>query len=74
MGEQGPVNGFVMRPVGWVRSARRDPGDTDYWASVVSTIEVAARFGDECMTGLAAFSHVEVVFVFDQVVEAGRLP
>ena len=69
MGEHGSVNSFVMTPVGWVRSPRRDPGDTDHWAPVVSAIEVAPRFGDECLTGLATFSHVEIVFVFDQVVE-----
>jgi tRNA-Thr(GGU) m(6)t(6)A37 methyltransferase TsaA len=63
------MDGFVVTPVGLVRSTRRDPVDTDRWASVMSTVEVDPRFGDECLTGLAEFSHVDIVFVFDRAVE-----
>ncbi|MER5334027.1 hypothetical protein [Micromonospora sp. NPDC002717] len=36
---------------------------------MASTILVEPRFGDRCLTGLAAFSHVEVVVFFDRLTE-----
>lgn len=58
-----------MAPVGIVVGGRSDSSDTDHWGGVTSTIVVDERFGDECLVGLAEFSHVEVVFVFDRVTE-----
>lgn len=55
---------YSVIPVGWVREGRGDPGQSDYWGQVVSTIEVDARFGDRCLSGLDGFSHVEIVFHF----------
>lgn len=34
-----------------------------------STILLEPRFSDRCLTGLADFSHVEVVFFFDRLAE-----
>jgi tRNA-Thr(GGU) m(6)t(6)A37 methyltransferase TsaA len=61
--------GFAVVPVGWVRSGREDPADTDHWGAVVSEIEFEERFGERCLQGLDEFSHVEVVFLFDRAVE-----
>jgi tRNA-Thr(GGU) m(6)t(6)A37 methyltransferase TsaA len=36
---------------------------------VISTITVDESFGDQALHGLADFSHVEVLFVFDQLEE-----
>jgi tRNA (adenine37-N6)-methyltransferase len=59
-----------MRPIGVVRSPVREAVD-DVWGGVVSRIELdASRFATDCLAGLAEFSHVEIVFVFDQVAEA----
>jgi tRNA-Thr(GGU) m(6)t(6)A37 methyltransferase TsaA len=60
---------FHVRPVGFVRTARDDPADSDHWGAVVSVIEVDERFGDDCLQGLQDFSHAEVVFVFDRATE-----
>jgi tRNA-Thr(GGU) m(6)t(6)A37 methyltransferase TsaA len=60
---------FVVTPIGWVRSGRDDPANTDHWGDVVSTIIVEERFGGGCLVGLDEFSHVEVVYVFDRVSE-----
>jgi tRNA-Thr(GGU) m(6)t(6)A37 methyltransferase TsaA len=60
---------LTVTPIGTVRCGRADPQETDHWADVESVIEVAERFGDEPFTGLADFSHVEVVFVFDRLAE-----
>ena len=60
---------FHMNPVGLVRNARPDPANSDHWGQVVSTIVIDERFGGNCLAGLADFSHVEVLFVFDQARE-----
>lgn len=63
------VSTFTVTPVGSVASERSDPGDSDRWGAVVSTIVIDERFGDDCLSGLADFSHVEVVFLFDRLPE-----
>ncbi|MGV9808310.1 SAM-dependent methyltransferase [Micromonospora chersina] len=60
---------FAMSPVGTVRNDRTDSALTDHWGAVVSTIVVDERFGEECLLGLADFSHVDVFFVFDRTTE-----
>jgi tRNA (Thr-GGU) A37 N-methylase len=58
---------FAMRAIGHVVSARTAAEDDD-WDSVASRIELdPAQFGPEALTGLAGFSHAEIVFVFDRV-------
>lgn len=58
-----------MTPIGTVHNGRSDPQESDYWGDVESTIVVAPRFGDHCLTGLDDFSHVEVVFHMDRLAE-----
>ena len=42
----------------------------DGWGSVISTIELdPTRFSPDSLTGLDAFSHIEVIFLFDRVPE-----
>jgi tRNA (adenine37-N6)-methyltransferase len=60
---------FTVHPVGTVVSGRVDPANTDHWGAVVSTIEFDERFGPDSLAGLTGFSHVEVLFVFDQTSE-----
>ncbi|RFC77818.1 SAM-dependent methyltransferase [Streptomyces sp. AcE210] len=60
---------FEITPIGAVSNVRTDVQDTDNWGAVRSTITVDPRFGDDCMQGLEGFSHVEVLFVFDQFPE-----
>ncbi|MEM7341907.1 MAG: SAM-dependent methyltransferase [Actinomycetota bacterium] len=61
---------FELRPIGTVRGGRAEPIDDD-WGAVEATIELDAdQFGPEVLAGLADFSHLDVVFVFDQVDEA----
>ena len=60
---------FEITPIGTVRNERTDVQNTDNWGAVRSTITVDERFGDACLQGLEGFSHVEVLFVFDQLDE-----
>jgi tRNA-Thr(GGU) m(6)t(6)A37 methyltransferase TsaA len=55
-----------MIPIATVHSPRSEAIDDD-WDSITSTIEIDAdRFPAESVLGLDEFSHIEVVFVFDQ--------
>ncbi|HTW21812.1 MAG TPA: SAM-dependent methyltransferase [Mycobacteriales bacterium] len=61
------VTTYAVDPIGWVRSSRDEAIDDD-WASVEASIVLdPERFGPESLAGLAEFSHVEVVFLFDRV-------
>jgi tRNA-Thr(GGU) m(6)t(6)A37 methyltransferase TsaA len=61
---------FTINAIGRVRCARVEPIDDD-WDAFPAMIELdAARFGQEALQGLEAFSHVEILYVFDQVDEA----
>ena len=56
-----------MTSLGRVGSPRSVPLDDD-WGQVLSTITLdASRFGPGSLQGLEAFSHLEVVYVFDRV-------
>jgi tRNA-Thr(GGU) m(6)t(6)A37 methyltransferase TsaA len=64
------VTTFDLRPIGVVRSSRSDAIDDD-WDAVTSEIVLDPEVvSAEAVAGLAEFSHVEVVFVFDQVSDA----
>ena len=57
--------------IGRVSSARTEPLD-DGWDAVPASITLDAdRFTPEALAGLDAFSHVEVVYLFDRVEPAG---
>ena len=58
---------FVVKPIGYVIGGRADPTD-DFWGSVRAKIEIDTTWiGPDALCGLAEFSHIEVVFVFNQV-------
>jgi tRNA-Thr(GGU) m(6)t(6)A37 methyltransferase TsaA len=58
-----------MRPVGRVSGGRAEPIDDD-WGESRAFIDLDPTWFDEtALAGLDAFSHVEIVFVFDRVGE-----
>jgi tRNA-Thr(GGU) m(6)t(6)A37 methyltransferase TsaA len=59
--------GYMIEAIGHVRGGRIDPIDDD-WAQSRSTIQLdSEQFGSNALAGLDAFSHAEVVFLFDKV-------
>jgi tRNA-Thr(GGU) m(6)t(6)A37 methyltransferase TsaA len=56
----------LVRPIGFVRSPRKDLSD-DFWGAVECEIELAEDFSPEALFGLSDFSHVEVLFLMHQV-------
>lgn len=57
---------FSMMAVGTIR-ATRSVAEDDFWGGTTSVIELSSELPDDSLEGLEAFSHAEVVFVFDQV-------
>lgn len=57
---------FQMEPVAHVRGGRTEPED-DFWGESRTFIELAEALPADALDGLEAFSHVEIVFVFDRV-------
>lgn len=59
----------AIEPIAHVRGGRAEAVDDD-WDRETAVIELEPRFGPEALYGLADFSHAEIIFVFDQVLEA----
>jgi tRNA-Thr(GGU) m(6)t(6)A37 methyltransferase TsaA len=58
---------YTIEAVGHVRGGRADPIDDD-WAQSRSVIELdPAKFSPDALAGLGAFSHAEIIFLFDKV-------
>lgn len=58
-----------VRPIGYVRAGRALP-ENDAWGDSEATIELAGWLPADALAGLEAFSHAEIIFVFDQVDQA----
>jgi tRNA (adenine37-N6)-methyltransferase len=58
-----------MAPIGIVRGGRVQPIDDD-WGDVLSEIVLHEHIPADALDGLDQFSHVDVVYVFDQVDES----
>ncbi len=58
-----------LEPIGWVHSTRRTPGPRGHdWDAETTSIELdASTFEPAALLGLDSFSHLEVVFFFDQL-------
>lgn len=57
---------FEIEAIGRVEAERKRPIDDD-WGDTEAGIVLDARFEEDALAGLESFSHVEVIFVFDQV-------
>jgi tRNA-Thr(GGU) m(6)t(6)A37 methyltransferase TsaA len=58
---------FPVTPVGYVRGGRAEAVDDDWGASRARIELDPARFEPDALAGLEAFSHLEVIFLFDRV-------
>ena len=59
-----------LEPIGHVAGGRAEVRDDD-WGAVTATIRLDDRFEPQALAGLEAFSHLEVVYLFDRVDPAG---
>jgi tRNA-Thr(GGU) m(6)t(6)A37 methyltransferase TsaA len=58
---------FTVAPIGVVRSSRANAVDDDWDAVTAEIVLDPDVVTPDAVAGLAEFSHVEVVFIFDQV-------
>jgi len=57
---------FEIEPVGFIFSERKDAIDGN-WKSIPSCIELCPQYPPECLSGLADFSHIEIIYYFHKV-------
>lgn len=57
---------YNVKPIAYIRNSREAIED-DYWGNIVSTIELTSEFSEESVQGIEDFSHLEVIFYFNQV-------
>lgn len=57
---------IVLKPVAMVKNARTAPID-DNWETIIADIELVASLPTEAFDGIADFSHLEIIYYFDQV-------
>ncbi len=55
-----------LTPIATIRNSRLSPID-DGWDTIPSQIVLAEDLPEEAFAGIEAFSHLEVIFYFDQV-------
>ena len=60
------MNNFVIEPIGYVEASREKVVD-DFWGGEKSSIVLVDEYEPEALSGLDSFSHVEVLFLFNQV-------
>lgn len=56
----------TLEPIGHVRGGRDQPIDDD-WGQSRARLVLDERFTPDALAGLDAFSHAEVIFLFDRV-------
>jgi tRNA-Thr(GGU) m(6)t(6)A37 methyltransferase TsaA len=57
---------IILTPVAIVKNSRLSPID-DYWKEIISEIELANHIPTEAFEGISQFSHLEIIYSFDQV-------
>ena len=59
---------ITLTPIGIVKNIRKTPID-DHWSEIISEIELAEHIPTESLDRISDFSHLEIIFYFDQVNE-----
>ncbi|MEO8763912.1 MAG: hypothetical protein ABI416_06485, partial [Ginsengibacter sp.] len=57
---------IICTPVATVKNSRTKPID-DNWAEIISEIELTKDMPAEVFNGIADFSHLEIIYYFNQV-------
>jgi tRNA-Thr(GGU) m(6)t(6)A37 methyltransferase TsaA len=61
-----PAGAWTVDAIGYV-SSPRDAAIDDDWGPIECRIELVAPYDERSLLGLDAFSHLEVIFLFDRV-------
>ena len=64
---------IILKPKGCVRNTHLKLDD-DNWGCIVSEIMLDESLPEESLDGIETFSHVEIIFYFDQVANEKEFP
>jgi tRNA-Thr(GGU) m(6)t(6)A37 methyltransferase TsaA len=59
---------YKVEPIGFVKNSRTRATD-DYWESITTEIVLAEHIPEEALANISDFSHLEIIYLFDQVKE-----
>lgn len=59
---------ITMEAIATVKNARKEPTN-DNWGAITAEIELAEHIPTEAFDGISDFSHLEIIYHFDQVRE-----
>jgi len=59
---------YTINPIAFVKNSRQEIED-DNWGGVVSEIELVDLISEQSLEGITDFSHLEIIFYFDQVTD-----
>jgi tRNA-Thr(GGU) m(6)t(6)A37 methyltransferase TsaA len=59
---------ILLKPVAFVKNSRATPTD-DFWGGTISEIELAPEMPEETLDGIELFSHLEIIYYFNQTGE-----
>src|SRR5476651_916505 len=62
------MNPIQLKPVALIKNERNEPID-DNWGSIISEIELCGEIPTEAFDHIEDFSHLEIIYYFDQVKE-----
>jgi tRNA-Thr(GGU) m(6)t(6)A37 methyltransferase TsaA len=57
---------ILLHPIATVTNQRTIPTD-DFWGNIISEITLADHIPEEAFNEIEAFSHLEIIYYFDQV-------
>ncbi len=57
---------YTIKPIAFVNNSRKNIED-DYWGEIISKIELTDKIHESSLKGINEFSHLEIIFYFDQV-------
>jgi tRNA-Thr(GGU) m(6)t(6)A37 methyltransferase TsaA len=57
-----------LTPIATVRNTRTTPTD-DFWGGTISGIVLADHLPENAFEGIGSFSHLEIIYYFDQVTD-----
>ncbi len=57
-----------LTPIAYVKNTRKEVKDDD-WSSIISEIELADNIIAESLEGITEFSHLQVIFYMDKVLD-----
>jgi tRNA-Thr(GGU) m(6)t(6)A37 methyltransferase TsaA len=59
------MTNIIVKPIAFVKNLRNDMSD-DYWGNVISEITLVNDLPEECLDGIDAFSHLEIIYHFNK--------